>query len=177
MKFETVRIYFLREFSVCCHPKLLLPWQRDLTTSPLYYSGFAVYRCQSPSEGIVAISCLDYPPHPWLISFSIHWEIEPCNTDRLGDRMYLYCSKYRHQRSSLVKWPSGLGIRLVACTPAPGSTAEISGLQGSRDPPFGTLFSSWLSHNFTESTKAMGTLRYCSVFIVTVVTNNQWNHL
>ena len=25
MKFETVRIYFLSEFSVCCHPKILLP--------------------------------------------------------------------------------------------------------------------------------------------------------
>ena len=36
MKFETVRIYFLSEFSVCCHPKILLPWQRDVTTSPLY---------------------------------------------------------------------------------------------------------------------------------------------
>ena len=36
MKFETVRIYFLSEFSVCSHPKILLPWQRDVTTSPLY---------------------------------------------------------------------------------------------------------------------------------------------
>ena len=22
--------------SVCCHPKILLPWQRDVTTSPIY---------------------------------------------------------------------------------------------------------------------------------------------
>ena len=36
MKFETVQIYFLSEFSVCCHPKILLLWQRDVTTSPLY---------------------------------------------------------------------------------------------------------------------------------------------
>ena len=36
MKFETVRIFFLGEFSVCCHPKMLLPWQRDATTPPLY---------------------------------------------------------------------------------------------------------------------------------------------
>ena len=36
MKFKTVRIYFLSEFSVCFHPKILLPWQRDVTTSPLY---------------------------------------------------------------------------------------------------------------------------------------------
>ena len=31
-----MRIYFLSEFSVCCHPKILLPWRRDVTTSPLY---------------------------------------------------------------------------------------------------------------------------------------------
>ena len=23
--------------SVCCHPKILLPWQRDVTTSPLHW--------------------------------------------------------------------------------------------------------------------------------------------
>ena len=32
-----VRIYFLSEFSVCCHPKILLPWQHDVTTYPLYF--------------------------------------------------------------------------------------------------------------------------------------------
>ena len=26
----------LRDILVCCHPKILLPWQRDVTTSPLY---------------------------------------------------------------------------------------------------------------------------------------------
>ena len=31
MKFETVRIYFFSEFSVCSHPKILEP--RDVTTS------------------------------------------------------------------------------------------------------------------------------------------------
>ena len=36
MKFETVRIYFLGEFSLCCHPKILLPRQRGVTTSPLF---------------------------------------------------------------------------------------------------------------------------------------------
>ena len=35
-KFETVRIYFLNEFSVYLYPKILLPWQRDVTTSLLY---------------------------------------------------------------------------------------------------------------------------------------------
>ena len=24
-------------FSVCCHPKILLPWQRDVTTSLFYH--------------------------------------------------------------------------------------------------------------------------------------------
>ena len=36
MKFEGVRITFQATFSVCCHPKILLPWQLDVTTSPLY---------------------------------------------------------------------------------------------------------------------------------------------
>ena len=38
MKFETVWIYFLSQFSVCYHPKILLPWQRDVTTSPYWLS-------------------------------------------------------------------------------------------------------------------------------------------
>ena len=36
MKFETVRIHFLSDVLVCCHPEILLPSQRDVTTSPLY---------------------------------------------------------------------------------------------------------------------------------------------
>ena len=36
MKFETVRIHFLNNVLVCCHPENLLRWQRDVTTSPLY---------------------------------------------------------------------------------------------------------------------------------------------
>ena len=37
MKFETVQIHFLRDVLIFCHPEILLPWQRDVTTSPLYY--------------------------------------------------------------------------------------------------------------------------------------------
>ena len=36
MKFKIMRIYFLSEFLVFCHPKILLPWRRDVTTSPLH---------------------------------------------------------------------------------------------------------------------------------------------
>ena len=36
MKFETVQIYFLSKFSLCCHLKIWLPRQGDVTTSPLY---------------------------------------------------------------------------------------------------------------------------------------------
>jgi len=39
IKFETVRIHFLSEFSVCCHPEILLPWERDVTTSLVYIMG------------------------------------------------------------------------------------------------------------------------------------------
>ena len=35
MKFEIVRIDFKVILSVCCHPKILLPWQRDVRPSPL----------------------------------------------------------------------------------------------------------------------------------------------
>ena len=37
MKSDTLRIYFLSDILVCCHQEMLLPWQRDVTTSPLYY--------------------------------------------------------------------------------------------------------------------------------------------
>ena len=36
MKFETAQIHCLIEVSVCCRPEILLPWQCDVTTSPLY---------------------------------------------------------------------------------------------------------------------------------------------
>ena len=37
MKFETVRIPLLSDVLVCCHRQILPPWQRDVTTSPLYW--------------------------------------------------------------------------------------------------------------------------------------------
>ena len=36
MKFETVQIHILSDVLAGCHPEMLLPWQRDVTTSPLY---------------------------------------------------------------------------------------------------------------------------------------------
>ena len=33
---ETVRIHSLSYVLVYCNPEILLPWQRDVTTSPLY---------------------------------------------------------------------------------------------------------------------------------------------
>ena len=38
VKFEIVRKDFSMTLSVCCHLKLLLPWQRDVTTSLLHWS-------------------------------------------------------------------------------------------------------------------------------------------
>ena len=37
VKSEIVRIDFEVTLSVCCHPNILPPWQRDVTTSPLYW--------------------------------------------------------------------------------------------------------------------------------------------
>ena len=36
MKFEQCNFTFEVFYSVCCHPDILPPWQRDVTTSPLY---------------------------------------------------------------------------------------------------------------------------------------------
>ena len=30
MNFETVRLHFLSEVLIFCHPEILLPWQRDV---------------------------------------------------------------------------------------------------------------------------------------------------
>ena len=38
MKFEMVRIYFLSDVLICCHPDILLPWQSGVTTSSVYSS-------------------------------------------------------------------------------------------------------------------------------------------
>ena len=53
-KFETVRIQFLTDVLICCHPEIFLLWQRDVTTSPLCrpYSWYP----QSLHDGIKAIS-------------------------------------------------------------------------------------------------------------------------
>ena len=40
MKFETVLIHFLSDVLVCCHLEILLPWQRDVTTSLYYNSNY-----------------------------------------------------------------------------------------------------------------------------------------
>ena len=37
VKFEIVQIDFYMTLSVCCHPKISLPWQCDVRTPPLYW--------------------------------------------------------------------------------------------------------------------------------------------
>ena len=41
MKFKTMRI----QISVCWDPEILLPWQHDVTTSPLYCVQFSICHC------------------------------------------------------------------------------------------------------------------------------------
>ena len=49
VKFEIVQIDFEVTFSVCCHTKILLPWQHDVTTCPLYTPHLLwVYRHDNP---------------------------------------------------------------------------------------------------------------------------------
>ena len=47
VKIETLWIHFLSELSVCCHPEILPPCQRDKTTSRLY-SGLEMISRESP---------------------------------------------------------------------------------------------------------------------------------
>ena len=53
MWFETVRIHFLSEFSVCCQ-NILLPWQRDVTTSitstPIVLPSFRIFSIERGSR-------------------------------------------------------------------------------------------------------------------------------
>ena len=52
MKFETVRIYFLSDVLICCHPQILLPWQHDVTTCPLYVPLFCSMHPRGSVEGL-----------------------------------------------------------------------------------------------------------------------------
>ena len=56
MKFETVWIYFLSEFLVCCHPKILLPWQHDVTTS-LYLALHVLFYNSMRELQVLMIPC------------------------------------------------------------------------------------------------------------------------
>ena len=49
-----MQIYFLNEFSVCCHPHFLLPWQHDVTTSPLYSRTLVI----KFFDLLVAVACI-----------------------------------------------------------------------------------------------------------------------
>ena len=74
VKFETVRILFLSEFSGSCQSEMLLPWERDLTTSPLYIMGnitrpwkfwkFRASRTRTPaSKNRALIHMISRPPY------------------------------------------------------------------------------------------------------------------
>ena len=52
MKFETERIHFLSDVLICCHPQILLPWQRDVTTCPLYVPLFCSMHPRVSVEGL-----------------------------------------------------------------------------------------------------------------------------
>ena len=58
MKFETVRIHFLGDVLICRHPDILLPWQRDVTTSPLYYRNvIGLTACNQVKKTIAKCVC------------------------------------------------------------------------------------------------------------------------
>ena len=65
MKFETVRIHFLSDVLVCCHPEILLPWQRDVTTSPLHLPKKA--NAQLTDASLLFVLSLSFPYLPEYI--------------------------------------------------------------------------------------------------------------
>ena len=75
MKFETVRIHFLRDVLICCQLEILLPWQCDVTTSLFYYR-----QCRA-SINLLHVQ-ITYP----LVSFSMSFSCSrPFNTLRATD--------------------------------------------------------------------------------------------
>ena len=58
MKFEAVLIHFLSDVLVCGHPEILLPLQRDVTTSPLYYN--TNYKLQVTRHTIFIQQAINY---------------------------------------------------------------------------------------------------------------------
>ena len=86
MKFETVRIYFLSEFSVCCHPKILLPWQRDVTTSSLY---------SFPAKITFSSSLFSFKNRHRTYLFDRAYEQAECGLGRYVDVSY-YCISALH---------------------------------------------------------------------------------
>ena len=75
MKFETVQIHFLRDVLICFQPEILLPQQRDVMNSPLYY------RQCSASINLLHVQ-ITYP----LLSFSMSFSCSrPFNTLRATD--------------------------------------------------------------------------------------------
>ena len=86
MKFETVQIYFLSEFSVCCHPNILLLWQRDVTTSPLY---------SLPRQNNVSSSLFSFKNRDKTYLLEGAYEQAGCGLGRYVDVSY-YCITALH---------------------------------------------------------------------------------
>ena len=66
---ETVRIHFLRDVFICCHPKILLPWQRDVKTSLYSVISLTVVNtiCYSLSLYVPGVTNIKF-----LLTISIH---------------------------------------------------------------------------------------------------------
>ena len=102
MKFETVRIYFLRDVLICCHPEILLPWQRDATTffsimrlcSPLNLRN---YLWMTKSQPRVKPTCLP------SITSNAEKKKDLWNTDRLTSFTSQNCNPFQSSSSLPVR--------------------------------------------------------------------------
>ena len=104
-------------FSVCCHPKILLPWQRDITTSPLntqeilksnsyaeYWVANKAYyeRCANGTEiATICIKCVSnssrFTPSNGCLSFS-------------GDFFEILSAPFAHSLSLFSSWKMALTV-------------------------------------------------------------------
>ena len=95
MKFETVRIHFLNNVLFCCHPETLLPWQRDVTTSPFYSAVFL-------QNNSTRLACVPAGPRSCLWSICIYRRFRASATQAIQDKLHSF--NIRDDRSA--RFPS-----------------------------------------------------------------------
>ena len=118
MKFEKVQIHFSSDVLVCCHPEILLSWQRDVTTSPLYVvnSSYVQTDATTPNIfgptmlGVVASVCT------WLTVLDVYITTRHYASRPIIVHHYASLSITTHHFIIwYVYWMSQKFVRLISC--------------------------------------------------------------